>query len=199
MPVSPSNSVSPMSYFIAVLLGLLLISVTYYLSDSYYFSHQSEMLDRQQERLTKLQRQNIENEKLKANANQLETALIESEHRYQALQSLIPSAAELPQILDWVAARAYERNLKLEHFSQNVAPPTSADLTPVPIQIEVWGYYDGVVRFIGDFSRFERVLRVDGVQMLKEQPINRTELPENQPLTVRATIHFSAYVSKGKL
>jgi Tfp pilus assembly protein PilO len=160
------------------------------ISRYFYFAPLEEQTSKRREKLEEIKRVNDENEQIRANAGQLELALKDAEHRYDALKSLLPTEAELPRVLDWIANRALERNLKLEHFSQGAQANEKGSINEIPLQVEVLGYYDGVERFLEDFSRFERVLRVRGVHMQQEQQ-------QQTPFaTVRANISFSAYVSK---
>lgn len=191
---------------LAIIVAIGFIWVVYQISDVYYFTPQSEEMIKQREKIKTLKHSNDENEQIKANAQQLAKSLVDVEQQYRALKSLIPAEAELPKILDWLAGKAYERNLKLEHFSQGSKITQQGSMNEIPIQVEVLGYYDNVNRFLDDFSRFERVLRIHGVHMTQEKiapkPSETTsekapeKILESQPLNVRAVISFSAYVSK---
>jgi Tfp pilus assembly protein PilO len=184
---------SPKSGIIfGIIIAIIVIWGSYEISNRSYFDPlEMEMLG-QQQKLDELKKSNDENEKIKANAVQLESSLTDVENRYASLKPLVPPEAELPKILDWIASKAYERGLKLEHFSQGTQVKQIGSMSEIPIQVEVLGNYDGVSRFVGDFSRFERVLRVRGLHMLQEQQ------QESEFATMRANISFSAYVSKEK-
>ncbi|MEW6734155.1 MAG: type 4a pilus biogenesis protein PilO [Acidobacteriota bacterium] len=176
----------------SILLALTLLWGCQEAADYYYFQSQYAEIAKVRERLAQLQYLNDENERIKANSEQLERAFAEAEERYRALRPLLPPEAELPKVLDWMANQATQRNLKLEHFSQGTQIKQQGAMSEIPIQVEVLGYYDGVMRFIDDFSRFERILRVRGVRMVQQEG-------QSDYTTVRANISFSAYVSKNSL
>lgn len=175
----------------AIIAAITLVLGTYYLTNTYYFSYQNEELLRLTIKANELKQANDENAQIKKNSEQTERALMDAEKKYSALKPLVPSEAELPQILDWLANKARGRNLKLEHFSQGTQTKQAGTISEIPVQVEVLGYYDGVERFIEDFSRFERLLQVHSVHMMQEPQKDPTPV-----LVVRANISFSAYVIK---
>ena len=179
-----------------IIFGLILASILGYglleLSNFYYFNEKAKEVLNLRESVQKLKESNDEDELIKTNANQLEIKLLEAEQSYSSLKPLIPNESELPKIMDWIESRAKERNLKLEHFSRGQYTSQVTKLTEIPIQVEVLGYFDAVSRFLQDFSRCERILKVRGVHMTRE-PL----MKDPQYQTMRATISVSAYVSKG--
>jgi Tfp pilus assembly protein PilO len=174
------------------LIAAAIVLVVNEAANYFYFSTRADLLTKQRDKITEMKSSNDENERIKANADQLEQAFVDAERRYNLLKPLLPPEAELPKVLDWVTERATLRDLKLEHFSQGTRIQQQGAINEIPIQVEVLGYYDGVGRFLGDFARFERVLQVHGVRMVQEQQ------NPSAYTTVRANISFSAYVSKEK-
>lgn len=178
-----------MRTLLSIVTGLTLLIGTLELSEAFYLSSERTrlLLDRQE--IERMRAENDEDEQLQQNSEELEKALEEAAQSYRALKPLLPEEAELPRVFDWIATRAVERGLKLEHFSQGSRLVDRGIIREIPMQVEVLGYYDAVERFLEDFSRFERVLMVNGVKMTQEQ--------QQQPLlTVRASINVSAFVGK---
>jgi Tfp pilus assembly protein PilO len=173
-----------------IILSVLIVWGSFEASSRFYFTQQEASTETRRTKLEEMRRLNDENEKIKENAAQLEQALKAVEDRYGSLKQLVPVEAELPRVFDWVAKRALERNLKLEHFSQGSEKVEQGTISEMRLQVEVLGNYDGVERFVEDFSRFERLLCVRGVRMVQEQQQQSTYS------TVRANIGFSAYVSR---
>ena len=188
---SPENRKA--NFLTAVIAAIALVLGTYYVSNTYYFSQQNDELLRLAAKVNELKQANDENAQIKKNSEQTEIALVDAEKKYSSLKFLVPSEAELPQILNWLADKARGRNLKLEHFSQGTQTKQTGVIGEIPVQVEVLGYYDGVERFIEDFSRFERLLQVRSVHMMQEPQKDPTPV-----LVVRANISFSAYVIKDK-
>lgn len=173
-----------------IITAILIVWGSSEISKQVYFDGKDEEVLARREKLNEIKFKNDENELLRTNAAQLENALAEAEKSYSSLKPLVPPEAELPQILNWVALQARQRNLKLEHFSQGTQVKQQGSMSEIPIQVEVYGYYDGVGRFIEDFSRFERLLRVRSVNMIQDKQ------QDSVYTTVRANISFSAYVSR---
>ncbi len=194
-----------------IIVALSIIYLSYFLSDTYYFQPESEELLKKHAKLDELKASNDESEKIKANANQLELSLAAAEQQFSSLKSLIPTEAELATIQQAMANKAHDRALKFEFFSQGAKSNKIGSINEVPLQVDVVGYYDNVGRYIEDFARFERLLRVTSVTMKLEpktntpppQPTPSTTTPNqavqpteqnSQVATVRATINFFAYV-----
>jgi Tfp pilus assembly protein PilO len=178
-----------MQIFSSILLAVVILMGSHEISQRYYFVPLEAEAATRRTKLEALKRDNDESEQIKVNQEQMELAFRDAERQYDSLKTLLPQEAELPRVFDWIATRALERGLKLEHFSQNSKREESGTIIEIPLQVEVLGNYDGIERFIEDFSRFERMLRVRGVRMGQEQ--QQTEV-----FTVRANINFSAYVGK---
>src|SRR5438552_13760623 len=142
-----------------IILGIVLLWSSYEASSRFYFTPLEIETAMKRAKLEEMKQTNDENEKIKENAGQLERALKEAENRYESLKQLLPVEAELPKVFDWISKRALERNLKLEHFSQGTGKIDKGAISEIPLQVEVLGNYDGVERFVEDFSRFERLLR----------------------------------------
>src|SRR5436190_14426039 len=102
----------------SIFIAILILLGSHEAARRFYFAPLEEESAKRREKLVELKRSNDENEQIKENAEQLQIALKDAEHRYDSLKPLLPSEAELPRVLDWIANRALERNLKLEHFSQ---------------------------------------------------------------------------------
>jgi Tfp pilus assembly protein PilO len=176
----------------AAILSALMVWGASYLADEYYFNGRNKEVLEARSKLTALKTSNDENERIKQNYDKLEQSLSDAEHTYNTLKFLIPSEAELPQILQGMETAAYNRNLKFDHFSQGTAAKQTGALTELPLTVEVVGFYDDVRRYLDDFVRYERVLCVNKIHMQQEQ------LPDAKALTMRATINFSAFLAKEK-
>src|SRR5262245_12968627 len=138
-----------------VMIIITILWCSYAASEKFYFAQVEENMQERTERLEALKRSNDENERLKENSEELELNLKLAESEYDSLKRLIPDEAELPRVFDWIAKRALERNLKLEHFSQsslvNPNAQQQATIVEVSLQVEALGYYDAVERFLEDF------------------------------------------------
>lgn len=178
-----------MRILLSIITSLIILIGTLELGEVFYFSSERTRLFLERQEVERMSAENDEDEHLQQNSEELEKALEEAAKSYRALKLLLPEEAELPRIFDWIATRAVERGLKLEHFSQGSRQIDRESIREIPIQVEVLGYYDAVERFLEDFSRFERVLMVNGVKMTQQQE-------QQTLLTVRANISISAFVGK---
>lgn len=174
---------------VGILMAIGLFYASFAISNYFYFDEQQTDINTKNKLLEFLIAQNNQNEKLKANMEQLEQALLKAEDEAKSLKKLLPSEAEVPAVLNWVANRAYERGLKLEHFNQ-LDKKASNNLTEVSLNVEVSGNYDSAGRFLEDFARYERVLNVKTILMTQK-------LDQSQPTTL-ASINFVAFVSNQK-
>lgn len=200
-----------------IMAALIIIYGSYEISNIYYFQPEAETRVKQKIKLDDLKSNNNESERIKANAKELEQALAKAEEQYSSLTPLVPTQGELPQIQDGLAKKASERDLKFDFFTRAGEPKTIGSMLEIPLKVDVVGYYDSIGRYIEEFSRFERLLRVNSVTMkLEKAPIpvtppnpNSTLDPQAQQMIaaiqgsmvtmVRGTISFSAYVSKDKV
>ncbi|MEW6732426.1 MAG: type 4a pilus biogenesis protein PilO [Acidobacteriota bacterium] len=173
----------------SLIFVVAIISVIWYASNQLYFNAQAGEVTQLNARIAQLKIENDENERLKQNLEQLEQNLANAEQTYQKFKVFIPTEAALSDVLDWIADQAKARNLKLEYFRQINRTKRDESLTEVAIQVQVLGYYDAVIRFIGDFNRNERILLVNNVQIEQQQQ-------QTAVTTVRATLNFSAYLNK---
>lgn len=173
---------------IGLLLASLIITCSYYLSDYVYFDAEYTGNQKKQEQLNSLVRDNKENEQLAANLSQLENDLAEADMKARGLKTIIPTQSELPAVLSWLSDRAAERGLKLERFNQ-VSEVKKDPISEVLINCEVSGNFDSASRFIEDFARYERILRVNSAQLSQLQN-------QSDSSTVDTIINFSAYVGK---
>lgn len=176
-----------------IILALFIIWGSYEISNMYYFLPAQEELVKQQVKLDELKNSNDENEKIKANADQLEKSLTEAEEQFKSLKSLVPSEAELPNIQIKLSEQAKARALDFKFFSQSSKTSKIGSLNEVPFQVEILGDYDGIGRYIEDFARFERLLKVNSVVM-KLETTNGTPTGK-----MYATIYASAYLTQGKI
>lgn len=199
-----------------IIAALIIVYGSYEISNIYYFQPEAEARVRQKIKLDDLRNNNNESERIKANANELEQALTKAEQQYSSLTPLVPTQGELPQIQDGLAKKALERDLKFDFFTRAGEPKAMGSMLEIPLKVDVVGYYDSIGRYIEEFSRFERLLRVNSVTMrLEKAPIPATSSssgstldPQAQQMIaavqgsmvtmVRGTISFSAYVSKDK-
>jgi Tfp pilus assembly protein PilO len=197
-----------------VLAALTIIYGSYELSNMYYFQSESEARLQEQLKLESLRNENNESERIKNNAEQLEKALAKAEEQFSTLTPLVPTQGELPQIQESLARKATERNLKFDFFTRAAEPKPSGSMLEIPLKVDVVGYYDSIGRYIEEFSRFERLLKVTSITMrLEKAPIpTGSASPNLDPqakqmidaiqgsmvTVVRGTINFSAYVSKEK-
>ncbi|MCS6884672.1 MAG: type 4a pilus biogenesis protein PilO [Acidobacteriota bacterium] len=178
-----------MRLIVSICISILVAFSIIELAEAVYLSSERGRLRLKKTEVDKKRAENDANESLQKNSAELEAALRRTKQIYQSLSPLIPQEAELPEILSWLAARAADRGLKLEYFSQSSKSIDLGVVKEIQIQVEVLGYYDAVSRFVEDFSRFKRILRVNSIKLVQEQ--------EQQPtLTVRAYINASAFLAK---
>jgi len=191
--MSREKNNKPSGVIAGIVLALFIIWGSYELSNMYYFLPAQEELVKQQLKLDELKSSNDENEKIKANADQLEKSLTEAEEQFKSLKSLVPTEAELPNIQIKLAEQAKARALDFKFFSQSSKTGKIGSLNEVPVQVEISGDYDGIGRYIEDFARFERLLKVNSVVM-KLETTNGTPTGK-----MYATIYASAYLTQDKV
>src|SRR4051812_31964 len=95
------------SLIVGLIVAAIIIWGSYQISNEYYFNPQEQETLKMREQFDGLKRTNDESELIKANAEQLESSLTDAERKFSALKSLVPTEAELPKILDWIANKAY--------------------------------------------------------------------------------------------
>lgn len=200
-----------------IIAALIIIYGSYEVSNIYYFQPEMEARLKEQLKLDGLRNNNNESERIKANASELEQSLAKAETQFSSLTPLVPTQGELPQIQDGLAKKASERDLKFDFFTRAGEPKPIGSMLEIPLKVDVVGYYDSIGRYVEEFSRFERLLKVNSITMrLEKAPIpstsNSTNLSTLDPQTqqmiaatqgamvtmFRGTISFSAYVSKEK-
>ncbi|MFY9223844.1 MAG: type 4a pilus biogenesis protein PilO [Blastocatellia bacterium] len=190
--MSREKNNKPSGVIAGIVLALFIIWGSYEISNMYYFLPAQEELVKQQLKLDELKSSNDENEKIKANADQLEKSLTEVEEQFKSLKSLVPLEAELPIIGQKLEEKATERALGFKFFSQSSKTSKIGSLNEVPFQVDVSGDYDGIGRYIEDFARFERLLKVNSVVM-KLETTNGTPTGK-----MYASIYASAYLTQDK-
>ena len=190
---------------IALVVGIIIITLSYYGSNWLLFDehHQQQALLNSQ--LTKLHSENDSLENVRNNFTKLSLESSKAQDQYKQLKSLIPEEKDVTKILDWVAEDAHGRNLKLEHFSQN-ARVNKESLTEVPLVVTVHGDVDQIRRFTEDMARYERLLRVDTVKLEGQLPSKAPQLIQstdpNKPIEIKlqsdgimsGTLNITAFV-----
>jgi Tfp pilus assembly protein PilO len=155
----------------AIIFGLAICGVGYYVGNYYYFDAQRAEIAAKTQEFTKLHDQNDADELVSKNLNNLTRQMAEAEEAYQSLEPLVPSQAELPELLSDIEHSAIERNLKLNLFQQSALPQgqkNSGALTEVPLQIELVGYFDSINRYVQSLNRMRRILLVKEIRVGQE-------------------------------
>lgn len=164
---------------IALIAGMVIIFISYYASNVSLFDEQHHQQELLFSKIEKLRAENDELDRVHNNFTRLSLESSKLQEKYDELKSLIPEEKDVTQILDWVAADARGRNLKLEHFSQNTRI-NKGELIEIPLIVSVHGDIDQMRRFTEDMARYERLLRVDNIKI-------EGKLPSTQPLITQST------------
>jgi len=192
----------------AVLFALLLAGLGYVFW-AYLYSPLREERQQVEARLDTLQSYNDQARALTqpARLRDLERREAEYQVRLAEYETLLPSEAEVPTLLEEVAFAAIENNVKIVNFAP--LPEVYGEvLVEIPYDVQVLGDYHDVGRFLASVVSFPRVVRPTVSEMLQSEAgavQGLTTAPQPQagaagqppPLPeyeVLATLRLSTYV-----
>ena len=189
----------------AVLFALLLAGLGYVFW-TYLYSPLREERVQAEARLDSLQSHNDQARALTqpARLRELERQEAEFQVRLAEYETLLPSEAEVPTLLEEVAFAAIENDVKIVNFAP--LPEVFGDvLVEIPYDVQVQGDYHDVGRFLASVVSFPRVVRPTVTEMLQTEaaavqgqpaaPQTGAPAPEAAPeYEVLATMRLSTYV-----
>lgn len=153
----------------AVLFALLLAGLGYVFW-SYLYSPLREERQQVEARLDTLQSYNDQARALTqpARLRDLERREAEYQVRLAEYETLLPSEAEVPTLLEEVAFAAIENNVKIINFAPIPEVPGDV-LVEIPYDVQVQGDYHDVGRFLASVVSFPRVVRPTVSEMLQSE------------------------------
>ncbi|AHE99350.1 type IV pilus inner membrane component PilO [Thioalkalivibrio paradoxus] len=128
----------------------------------YFIKDQVEVLDREERREVQLRAEFEEKQERAANLAAYEEQLAEMERMFASLVQLLPSTAEIPNLLVDISQTALSVGLEIELFQ----PRGEANRTfyaEVPIQLRVRGTYEQLAEFVSGISAMPRIVTVHDV------------------------------------
>lgn len=186
----------------AVLFGALVLGLGYVFY-SYLWKPVHEERVVLAERLDELERYNDQARALTQprRINELRRQEAEYQVALAAYATMLPSNAEVPELLADVAAAAIQNDVAIVNFAPLDAVP-GEDLMEVPFDLQVQGGYHDVGRFLADLGNLPRLVRpsMTGLEQVKIEDEARPG--QTNPLAryeVLATMRLSTFVPVGEI
>jgi Tfp pilus assembly protein PilO len=193
----------------AVLFTLLLLGLTYAFWQYLYSPLREERIVLE-DRLATIQSYNDQARALTqpARLRELEQREAEYQVRLAEYETLLPSDAEVPTLLEEVAFAAIENDVKIVNFAPLPEIPGES-LVEIPYDVQVQGDYHDVGRFLASVVSFQRVVRPTVSELLQSelgavqgmtsapptpQPATPAEDAPAPEYEVLATMRLSTYV-----
>jgi Tfp pilus assembly protein PilO len=196
----------------AALFTLLLVGLTYAFWQ-YLYSPLREERTVVEDRLATIQSYNDQARALTqpARLRELEQREAEYQVRLAEYETLLPSDAEVPTLLEEVAFAAIENQVKIVNFAPLPEIPGES-LIEIPYDVQVQGDYHDVGRFLASVVSFQRVVRPTVSELLQSEmgavqgmttappasppaePGSPGEAPPPPEYEVLATMRLSTYV-----
>ncbi|HET6360593.1 MAG TPA: type 4a pilus biogenesis protein PilO [Gemmatimonadota bacterium] len=153
----------------AALFTLLLLGLTYAFWQ-YLYSPLREERTVLEDRLATIQSYNDQARALTqpARLRELEQQEAEYQVRLAEYETLLPSDAEVPTLLEEVAFAAIENEVKIVNFAPLPEVPGES-LVEIPYDVQVQGDYHDVGRFLASVVSFQRVVRPTVSELLQSQ------------------------------
>ena len=153
----------------AVLFTLLLMGLAYAFWQYLYSPLREERIV-VEDRLATIQSYNDQARALTqpARLRELEQREAEYQVRLAEYETLLPSDAEVPTLLEEVAFAAIENDVKIVNFAPLPEIP-GASLVEIPYDVQVQGDYHAVGRFLASVVSFPRVVRPTVSELLQAE------------------------------
>jgi Tfp pilus assembly protein PilO len=165
----------------AILFTLLLAGLTYVFWQ-YLYSPLRDERAVTEERLATLQSYNDQARALTqpARLRELEQREAEYQVRLAEYETLLPSEAEVPTLLEEVAFAAIENDVKIVNFAP--LPEVQGEvLVEIPYDVQVQGDYHDVGRFLASVVSFPRVVRPTVSELLQAELAVQGQTTAAQP------------------
>lgn len=181
----------------AVLLGLLLLGLGYaYYAYLWKPVHGERVAV--EERVAELERHNDQARALTQprRVNELRRQEAEYQVALAAYATMLPSTAEVSDLLADVAAGAVQNDLAIVNFAP-LEPVVGEDLMEVPFDLQLQGGYHDIGRFLADIANLGRLVRptVTGLEQVKIEE-EAARMGEEKPpprYEVLATVRLSTF------
>lgn len=173
-------------YRLLGIIVVLAIGAMYFL---YMYKPKQQQLAEMEDRVAMLQKQNEVAQKAVGNLDQLKAQLQGAQDEYAALQKLVPSRAEVPQIYAAIASQSQTLGLDLV----NVAPSAPVSDSSSYFMHQNWdmrveGEYHNVGEFLTRVASFDRIVKPD------IQEIRPTEETQSGRQKVEAAFSLETFV-----
>jgi type IV pilus assembly protein PilO len=134
--------------------------------------------------------------------NELRRQEAEYQVALAAYATMLPSNAEVPELLADVAAAAVHNEVAIVNFAP-LDVVAGEDLMEVPFDLQVQGGYHDVGRFLADIGNLARLVRpsITGLEQVKieEEAVREGEPPPPPRYEVLATMRLSTFVPVGEI
>ena len=187
----------------AVLMGLLLMGLGY-VWYAYLWKPVHEERVVLEERRDELERYNDQARALTQprRLNELRRQEAEYQVALAAYTAMLPSGAEVADLLGDIAAAAVQNDVAIVNFAP-LEPIVGEDLTEVPFDLQIQGPYHDVGYFLADIANLVRLVRpaVSSLEQIRlEGEAPREGLPEPPPrYEVLATVRLSTFIPTGEI
>jgi Tfp pilus assembly protein PilO len=187
----------------AVLLVLLLLGLGYvYYAYLWKPVHQERVVV--EERVVELERYNDQARALTQprRINELRRQEAEYQVALAAYATMLPSGAEVSDLLADVAAGAVQNDLAIVNFAP-LESVVGEDLIEVPFDLQLQGGYHDIGRFLADIANLGRLVRptVTGLEQVKVEEEAARAGEERPPprYEVLATVRLSTFTPTGEV
>lgn len=162
---------------LGVILPLALVALFYF----YLYRPRSSELGELEERISDMEAQNEVARSRTVNLDGLREDLVLAERRFAALERLVPTGEEIPEIYEAIASESEVLSLDMRNVIPIEAEADSgAYFMRQNWEMEVEGSYHDVGRFLARVASFDRIVRP---QVREIRPVEGAD-PRTQPITV---------------
>lgn len=171
--------------FLGVIL-LVAVGALFYL---YVYRPRAAELDEMEQRVEQVEQQNELAESRMGSTEETRREVALSERQFAALERLVPSRSEVPQIYEEIASESQSLGLELVNVTPAEAlPDTSGHFLRQTWEMQVEGEYHDVGRFLTRIASLERIVRPE------VQTVSPTARTESGRQLVSVTFDLQTYV-----
>ena len=187
----------------AVLIGILILGLGYVFYN-YLWKPVHEERVALSERLETLESYNDQARALTQprRINELRRQEAEYQVALAAYATMLPSNAEVPELLADVAGAAVQNEVAIVNFAP-LDVVSGEDLMEVPFDLQVQGGYHDVGRFLADIGNLARLVRpsISGLEQVKieDEPAREGDPKPPARYEVLATMRLSTFVPVGEI
>ena len=162
---------------LGIILPIALVALFYF----YFYKPRGSELAELEERISDMEAQNEVARARTVDLDGLREDLVLAEHRFAALERLVPTGAEIPEIYEAIASESEALNLNMRNVIPIEAEADSgAYFMRQNWEMEVEGSYHDIGRFLARVASFDRIVRP---QVREIRPVQGAD-EGSQPVTI---------------